>query len=264
VTDFHEHVPKWSLFGDGLHFCELRTEPFDGPLRSLHQPTVTRARGRVLIALSASSGILPSEVEHTLNSVVEELLDDAVGADDSTLLGTLQQRIWRMFQDGRFDRGVPDVVAVIAGDLGEVRLWRAGPNGIAAAENGRVRLLSEDLRIAAMRRLGGLLDEKWCRDPLIAEVSELTQIEPPNSSRQELTADLRHRCLLLLSRGAMPFAAPSTPEPTAGWWGRDAGWRHGLGANVIAIASERSRPEAISALSTPAAASNRGRDPVRR
>jgi len=135
-------------------------------------------------------------------------------------------------------------MAVVAGEGGKLHVWRAGPNGVAVAENGHVRLVSEDLRMAALQRLGASLDQRWSREPLLAEVSELTQIEPPGSSRQELSLDLNDESsLLLMSRGAMPFAAPSHAETIAEWWGRDAGWRHGLGATLIAIGLEESKSQ---------------------
>ena len=156
-----------------------------------------------------------------------------------------------MFQDGRFDRGVPDIMAVLAGQDGKLHVWRAGPNGIAVADNGGVRLVSEDLRMAALQRLGASLDQRWTTEPLLAEVSELTQLEPPGSASQEITIQLGNEsCLLLMSRGAMPFAAPSSTEATDEWWGRDAGWRHGLGATVVAIAREGSTAEATGAVSS--------------
>jgi len=194
-----------------------------------------------------------------LRRTVAELLDETRDADDAAVLETLRQEIWRMYREGRFDRAVPDIMAVVAGDVGTLRVWRAGPNGIAIAEEGRVRLLSEDLRMTSLQRLGACLDERWSKQPLLAEVSELTQIEPPDSSHQEVAADPDSGCVLLMSRGAMPFAAPSNPEATEAWWGRDAGWRHGLGGAVVAIASQRSWSHGENALSALAIAINEHR-----
>jgi len=249
MTVFKEHVATWKPFGTGFYFCEFDAAPSDGPLRPIHQPTVTRARGRLLISLSVSSGVAPTTVEDTLGRAIEELLDGAREGDTEELVVALQQDTWRLFQAGRFDRAVPDIMVVVSGAGGDLRSWRAGPNGVAMADNDGVRLLSEDLRLAALRRLGASLENSWLQNPLLAEVSDLTQIEPPVASNPALDVDLRDGCLLLMSRGAVPFAAPSDPEASTAWWNRDAGWRHGLGATVVAIARERSQTLGVDVLS---------------
>ncbi len=259
MTNFNERANGWRPFDSGLRLCEFEAGPSDGPLHSLHQPTVTRIQGRVLISLSVSTGVPPSTIGAVLDQAAAELLDKVRAGNESAPLETVRQEVWRMFQAGRFDRGVPDIMAVVPGDGEKLRVWRAGPNGLALTGNGQVHLASEDLRMAALHRLGAALDERWSKDPLLAEVSELTQIEPSDSSRQELVVDLHDGCALLMSRGAMPFAAPSNPVGTAEWWGRDAGWRHGLGATVVAIAAEGFRSEGTSVLSTLAGAINQAR-----
>ena len=152
MTDSNERASEWRPLSVDMRVCEFAAGPSDGPLHSLHQPTVTSVRGRVLISLSASTGVPPSAVADVLRQAVAELLDKVREASEPTLLEALRQEVWRMFQDGHFDRGVPDIMAVVAGEGGKLRVWRAGPNGIAIAENGRVRLVSEDLRMAALQR----------------------------------------------------------------------------------------------------------------
>lgn len=250
MTDSNESASEWRPLCMDMRVREFAADPSSGPLLCLHQPTVTSVRGRVLIALSASTGVPPNAAGDVLRQAVAELLDRASKASASMILETLQREVWGMFQDGRFDRGVPEIMAVVAGQGGKLHVWRAGPNGIAVAEDGRVRLVSEDLRMAALQRLGASLDQRWTEEPLLAEVSELTQIEPPGSSCQELTVHLSDKsCLLLMSRGAMPFAASSEAEATDEWWGRDAGWRHGLGATVVAIVHDGSTAEGADAVS---------------
>jgi hypothetical protein len=229
-------MSEWRPFSHGLQYRRLDVASSPGELEALAQPTVLRVRGALLVALSASSGMPRDAAESELAAIADELLARRDEATPAALLRALRDDVHRQFEAGRFDRAVPDIIAVAGDAAGALLVWRAGPNGVAVVGDGGVRLASEDLRFAALRRGGAKLEARWLEQPLLGEVSELTQLEPEHALHQELSVDTRRACLLLLSRGALPFGAPASVEAVSAWWGRDAGWRHGMGATLVAIA----------------------------
>jgi hypothetical protein len=231
-------MTNWQAFGDGLKFRRLDVTSSAGELEAIAQPTVLRVRGRLLVALSASTGLPRAIAERELEAIADELVAHRDEDTPAALLRALREDVWQKFEAGRFDRALPEIMAVAGDAAGPLRVWRAGPNGVAVIGDGGARLASEDLRFAALQRAGATLEPRWLEQPLLSEVSELTQLESAHAKHQELSVDARPACLLLLSRGALPFGAPASVEALSTWWARDAGWRHGMGATLIAIAAD--------------------------
>lgn len=225
----------WQSFCGDLWLRRLDIDSSTGELAAASSPIIVRTRGHVLLAVTVPAAMAWPGGTVALRNVADELLEAMEQSEPDAAISVLRDAVWRRFEAGAFDRGVPEVMAVVANRSGKLRAWRAGPNGVAQLTPTGVALASEDLRFGALKRLGVSLEARWTSDPLRAEVSELTQLEPPHSAAQELQVD-RGSGVLLCSRGALPFAAPSSGESPAAWCERDAGWRHGLGAMVLLIA----------------------------
>ncbi len=237
----------WHCLQGGFRFGHVGVPAVPGLLTHLHQPTVVSARGRLLVALSLSAGVAEHRARDILDRAVDQLLDlEDEKREAGAVLASLRAEVWRQFEAVLLERATPSVMAVVALATGVLAVWRAGPNGVALARDGEVRLLSEDLRFGALRRMGvDLTQTSWglLGDPLLGEVSDLTELEPPTSARQEFLVALHAGAsLVLMSRGAFPFAPPAATG-AADWWHQDAGWRHGLGADLVAIAHEQGGDE---------------------
>jgi len=230
--------PVWIEFTEGVFYRVCAASPAPGRLARAHRPSVLRCRDGVLLVLSSSAGLLHTgaEAEQVLGTLADDLLL-AAGADGVTdRRAALQQAVHRAYEDGRFGRGLPEVLAVVVESGRQARVWHAGPNGTGTSGAQGVRRLSTDSRYAALIRdgvtegLGSTPDE-----PLLREVLGITVLEPPWFELQGFVATLDGGCILLMSKGALPFGAPFEPETPEAFWGRDGGWRHGLGFTVVAV-----------------------------
>ena len=231
---------EWSKLSGGFRLCEVSITPRDGQLNHLFQPTFVQQRGRLVVLLSLSSGISPRNAETVLRTAIEELTaaEDAE-ATPTTVIRRVQAKVWNQYQNSYFARMVPEVIAVCVGEQFRLTAWRAGPNGVAATQQGRITLLSEDRRFGALHRLGADVGRRWKDEQLLCEVSDLTQIQPPVCTNQEICFEcVDGQCLILMSRGAFPFPSSTKTTPCAKWWGKDMGWRHGMGATVLALTKD--------------------------
>lgn len=232
----------WEPFFGALSLRRIDVPPRVGPLAELGCSTVVAHVDGALVVLSASLG-MTAEVTARLQDLADELAQAAAAAAPTDVINGIRDGVRAAVDGGRFGRGLPEILAAVVDPAFGLRLWRAGANAIGSAGRAGVRLVSEDLRFAALRRRGVELPGAP-RDPLVEEVSALLQLDPPHDAPQRMAVRMEGGCILLLSRGAMPFGAPNVGEPGAAFWARDAGWRHGMGAVVLAIADAGARPAA--------------------
>jgi len=244
---------EWHDLGGHFRWCWLSLPGSDGLLARLDRPVGVVAQRGVLLTLSVSSGVVTPETNISPRSLAEQVLAGSEGEGNPARFACLRQRVWDLFEQDRFGRTVPHVMVAAMERPGVLRVWRAGPNGIAVLARGRVRLESEDLRVPALRGLGVDLSEVGSTflrdDELLASVTDFTQLEPEESRHNEIELSVeRGEAVLMLSRGAFPFAPPGGSEPAETWWSAEAGWRHGMSAYVVVVANGELPVESTDAL----------------
>lgn len=228
--------PLWLPFFGALHYRRCDAAPAAGSLSSAHRPTAVGVDGPVLVMLSASAGFSPDGASVALDELARALAAAGRDAGQAEARAAVQDAVRQAFTDGRFGRGLPEILLVVATPTGQLQPWHAGPNALALAGKQGVRRLSEDVRYAALQRAGATREGAWPTDPLALESTGLTILEPPFAKLQQFTASMDGGGLLLVSKGALPFGASEAFAAPADWWAGDAGWCHGLGATVVAVA----------------------------
>jgi hypothetical protein len=167
--------------------------------------------------------------------------------DGAKTLRAVENEVWRLYESGGFYPTVPEVFAATADGRHGIYVWRAGPNGVAAARCGVVELRSRDLRHSALASLGvdivALRLKTSFSVPLADEVSGFTQICPPECQQNELLLGA-DEVALLVSRGGLPFHSLSGRANASDWWQRDSGLQYGMAADLIIIVSNERVSEA--------------------
>ena len=237
--------PVWIEFTDGWYYRMCSARPASGPLEGVHRPSVLRTSGGALVLLSGSAGMhhVGAEAEAVLGELAQELADTAwaeglEGGRQAVVHGVLAA-----CEAGRFGRGLPEVLCILC-DGETSAIWSAGPNGSGTVGPSGLRRVSADPRWPALHEAGLTTHGPGPTDPLAWEYTGITVFELDGLKLQAWVGNLTGGCVLLMSKGALPFRARFEFEDAATFWGRDAAWRHGLGATVVAVGRKDGMEEA--------------------
>lgn len=222
-------------------YSVLRVDaPDAGLLRFLDSRSFVAVRGALLVLIASSNVRSPASIAALQTGLTELLACSDRTEDGKEAVKLARKRLGEMFFSGAFCQGVPDGILAGVGPSG-LHTFRFGSVNAAAVENANLRLLYEDDRYPALRRLGVDLgtNPPWM-NPFFENVSSLVQLDPSTSPPALATEVGPDGHLLLFSRGALPFRDPTPGETPGSWATSDAGWRHGMSGVIVEIRGTRS------------------------
>lgn len=128
-------------------------------------------------------------------------------------------------------------LAVVVDDK-EIWVWHSSPHGAMCGPLQGLKVRSTDLRMPTLRRMG-LLPARAASSrelQLIDNLSSVFCVGTPHGY-EELRCEIgMDRSALVFDRASLPFGPMSgAPLPLPDVWRREAGWRLGLPAQVLAI-----------------------------
>lgn len=235
----------WRDLSPGFVWRHVAIPASPGPLAYLASRGLSVAsRDGLLVALGLHAAVPDAAIDHAMGGLLSQARHLGPGIQT---LRAVENEVLRLHENGGFYDVGPEVLAATTDGRHGIYVWRAGPNGVAAARHGVVELRSRDLRYSALAGLGVDLVALRLRPqtslPLADEVFGLTQLRPPDCQQNELLLEV-DEVALLVSRGGLPFHSSSGRANASDWWQRDSGLRYGMAADLILIVSEAKVHEA--------------------